>query len=200
MEPLAPAPCPDCNGSGYKIVESEGILGAERCACAVQDRTRKLEEKANLAPRYQNKSFGNFQHRRQAARKTDRQPRDRFRAVLSHRPKERIAADRRHGLGQDASGRGRGEGYELFPSKDHQQYTETMDWASCSAVDRNPAKLGGVWCFKGTRLPVASLFEHLDQGATIDEFLEWFPDATREQVHQVLAFTKDSLEQPAQVA
>jgi len=75
-----------------------------------------------------------------------------------------------------------------------------MDWTRCSAVDRNPAKLGGVWCFAGTRLPVASLFEHLDRGATIGEFLEWFPSVSQEQVHQVLAFAKSSLEQPAAVA
>lgn len=75
-----------------------------------------------------------------------------------------------------------------------------MDWNLCSAVDRKPAKLGGVWCFQGTRLPVATLFEHLDRGATIEEFLEWFPSINREQVHQVLAFTKSSLEQPAAIA
>ncbi len=75
-----------------------------------------------------------------------------------------------------------------------------MDWTLCSAVDRNPGKLGGTWCFKGTRLPVASLFEHLDQGSTIDEFLEWFPSVSREQVHAVLAFTKSSLELPTAVA
>jgi uncharacterized protein (DUF433 family) len=43
--------------------------------------------------------------------------------------------------------------------------------------------MGGVWCFQGTRLAVASLFEHLDQGSTVDEFLEWFPSVSREQVH-----------------
>jgi uncharacterized protein (DUF433 family) len=75
-----------------------------------------------------------------------------------------------------------------------------MDWALCSTVDRNPAKLGGAWCFEGTRLPVASLFEHLDHGSTIDEFLEWFPEVSREQVHRVLVFAKDSLEQTATVA
>jgi uncharacterized protein (DUF433 family) len=75
-----------------------------------------------------------------------------------------------------------------------------MDWSRCKAVDRNPAKLGGVWCFRGTRLPVASLFEHLDQGSTVDEFLEWFPSVSREQVHEVLTFAKSSLEQPAAVA
>ena len=75
-----------------------------------------------------------------------------------------------------------------------------MDWSRCIAVDRNPEKLGGEWCFRGTRLPVAALFEHLDQGSTVDEFLEWFPSVSREQVHQVLAFAKSSLEQPTAAA
>ncbi|MGA3024759.1 MAG: DUF433 domain-containing protein [Bryobacteraceae bacterium] len=66
--------------------------------------------------------------------------------------------------------------------------------------DRNAGKLGGAWCFRGTRLPVAALFEHLDRGSTIDEFLEWFPPVSREQVHDVLAFARDSLGQPAAVA
>ena len=74
-----------------------------------------------------------------------------------------------------------------------------MDWSLCSAVDRNPRKLGGAWCFKGTRLLVAALFEHLDQGSTIDEFLDWFPSVSREQVHAVLVFAKDSLERLAAV-
>jgi uncharacterized protein (DUF433 family) len=47
---------------------------------------------------------------------------------------------------------------------------------------------------------VLSLFEHLDQGSTIDEFLEWFPDISAEQVHEVLSFAKASLEQPAVAA
>jgi uncharacterized protein (DUF433 family) len=72
-----------------------------------------------------------------------------------------------------------------------------VDWTLCSAVDRNPAKLSGAWCFADTRVAVASLFEHLDRGSTIDEFLEWFPSVSRDQVHQVLAFAKSSLEQPA---
>jgi uncharacterized protein (DUF433 family) len=75
-----------------------------------------------------------------------------------------------------------------------------MDWTLCAAVDRNPGKLSGTWCFRGTRLPVATLFEHLDQGSTIDEFLEWFPSVSREQVHDVLAFAKNSLESPAAAA
>ncbi len=75
-----------------------------------------------------------------------------------------------------------------------------MDWSRCKAVDRSAGKLGGAWCFRGTRLPVASLFEHLDQGSTIDEFLEWFPSVSKEQVHEVLGFAKGSLDLPAAVA
>jgi uncharacterized protein (DUF433 family) len=48
-------------------------------------------------------------------------------------------------------------------------------------------------------MPVVSLFEHLDKGSTIDEFLEWFPEVSVEQVHEVLAFAKASLAQSAVV-
>lgn len=75
-----------------------------------------------------------------------------------------------------------------------------MDWNLCPAVDRDPRKLGGTWCFRGTRLPVAALFEHIDQGSTVDEFVAWFPSVNREQVHEVLAFAKRSLEQPTAAA
>ena len=49
-------------------------------------------------------------------------------------------------------------------------------------------------------MPVRSLFEHLDRGSTVDEFLAWFPEVTREQVHAVLEFAKASLEQPVAAA
>ena len=75
-----------------------------------------------------------------------------------------------------------------------------MDWSKCTAVDRNPNRLGGVWCFKDTRLQVASLFEHLDSDCTVDEFIEWFPVVTREQIHEVLIFAKASLDQTATAA
>ena len=75
-----------------------------------------------------------------------------------------------------------------------------MDWSLCSAVDRNEGKVGGKWCFRGTRVPVASLFEHLGGGSTVEDFLEWFPSVSRDQVHEVLAFAKRTLDQPAPVA
>jgi uncharacterized protein (DUF433 family) len=75
-----------------------------------------------------------------------------------------------------------------------------MDWSQCNAVDSSPGKLGGKWCFRGTRVPVATLFDHLDQGSTIDEFLEWFPSVSRDQIHRVLVFAKSTLEQPTAAA
>jgi uncharacterized protein (DUF433 family) len=68
-----------------------------------------------------------------------------------------------------------------------------LDWSKCSAVERIPGKVSGAWLFKGTRVPVTALFENLEDGATVDNFLEWFPGVTREQVEAVLEHTGQSL-------
>jgi uncharacterized protein (DUF433 family) len=60
-------------------------------------------------------------------------------------------------------------------------------------VERVPGKLNGAWVFKGTRVPVKALFENLEDGARVDDFLEWFPGVTREQVEAVLAHAERSL-------
>jgi uncharacterized protein (DUF433 family) len=75
-----------------------------------------------------------------------------------------------------------------------------MDWSQCPAVDRHPDKLGGAWCFTGTRVPVSALFEHLDEGCTLEEFLEWFPSVTQEHIHGLLSFAQSTLEQPSAAA
>ena len=59
-------------------------------------------------------------------------------------------------------------------------------WKDCGAVERHPEKLGGAWVFRGTRVPLAALFENLRDGASIDQFLEWFPGVQRSQVEAVL--------------
>ena len=61
-----------------------------------------------------------------------------------------------------------------------------MHWESCSAVERDPRKISGAWAFTGTRVPVYALFENLASGATIDEFVEWFPGVDKQQVRAVL--------------
>ena len=54
------------------------------------------------------------------------------------------------------------------------------------AIERTPGKLSGQWVFRGTRVPLTALFENLRDGATVDQFLEWFPGVKREQVVAVL--------------
>ena len=61
-----------------------------------------------------------------------------------------------------------------------------LDWSTCGAVERDPAKLSGAWIFRGTRVPVSALFENLEGGATLDLFLSWFPGVSRSQVEAVL--------------
>jgi uncharacterized protein (DUF433 family) len=56
-----------------------------------------------------------------------------------------------------------------------------------------PGKVGGVWLFVGTRIPVKALFENLEGGATLDEFLEWFPGVSRQQCEAVLEHAQASL-------
>jgi uncharacterized protein (DUF433 family) len=68
-----------------------------------------------------------------------------------------------------------------------------IDWSECPAVERVPGKVSGEWLFKGTRVPVRALFENLESGARVDDFLEWFPGVQREQVEFVLRHAGRSL-------
>ncbi len=71
----------------------------------------------------------------------------------------------------------------------------SLDWAECAAVESIPGKVSGAWVFKGTRTPVAIIFENLEDGMNIDEVLEQFP-VTREQVKAALEFAARSLDVP----
>ena len=66
-----------------------------------------------------------------------------------------------------------------------------LDWSQCQAVESIPGKVSGAWVFKGTRLPVATVIENLED-LSIDEVIEQF-DVTREQVEAVLEFVAHSL-------
>ena len=68
-----------------------------------------------------------------------------------------------------------------------------LDWADCEEVERAEDRVSGAWVFRGTRVPVRALFENLESGATIDQFLEWFSGVTAEQVAAVLAHAEQSL-------
>jgi len=68
-----------------------------------------------------------------------------------------------------------------------------LDWSACDAVERNPEKVSGAWVFRGTRVPVSALFVNLESGATVEEFMDWFPGVTRDQIRSVLEYTARSL-------
>ncbi len=61
-----------------------------------------------------------------------------------------------------------------------------IDWSMCDAIEQDANKVSGAWLFRGTRIPIAALFENLEDGADVDDFTEWFPGVTPKQVRSVL--------------
>ena len=64
---------------------------------------------------------------------------------------------------------------------------------AASVVHSDPEILGGTPVFVGTRVPVQSLFDYLEGGETLDEFLRQFPSVKREQAVIALEMARDSL-------
>ncbi len=56
-------------------------------------------------------------------------------------------------------------------------------------MERNARKISGDWAFRGTRVPVYALFENLESGATVKEFLEWYPEV---KAWQMAAFLRNA--------
>jgi uncharacterized protein (DUF433 family) len=71
----------------------------------------------------------------------------------------------------------------------------TLDWSQCPAVESVPGRRSGAWVFRGSRMPVATVFENLEAGSDIEEIIEQF-HVTREQVQAVLEFAARSLDAP----
>jgi uncharacterized protein (DUF433 family) len=69
-----------------------------------------------------------------------------------------------------------------------------IDWSACPAVERNSDRVSGAWVFRGTRVPVESLFQNLEDGAQISDFVSWFPGVSTEQVRTVLEHAARSLQ------
>ncbi len=70
-----------------------------------------------------------------------------------------------------------------------------LDWSQCPAVESVPGRRSGAWVFKDTRMPVATVFENLEVGSSIEEMIEQY-DVTREQMQAVLEFAARSLDAP----
>jgi len=66
-----------------------------------------------------------------------------------------------------------------------------FDWSQCPAVESAPGEVSGVWVFRGTRLPVATVLENLEV-LSVEEVTQQF-DVTRQQIAEVLKFVAQSL-------
>ena len=65
-----------------------------------------------------------------------------------------------------------------------------FDWSKCPAVEREEERVSGAWVFRGTRVPISALFENLESGASVNQFVVWFPGVSIEQVVEVLTFAR----------
>lgn len=62
-----------------------------------------------------------------------------------------------------------------------------------SVIEINPEKVSGTPVFAGTRVPIQNLFDYLEGGDSLEDFLEGFPPVTRKQAIEVLELAKKSL-------
>jgi uncharacterized protein (DUF433 family) len=69
-----------------------------------------------------------------------------------------------------------------------------FDWSQCAAVERVPGKVGGAWVLRGTRMPVATVFENLEAGASLDDLMSWYDGLDRKQLQAVIEFAASSLD------
>ena len=65
--------------------------------------------------------------------------------------------------------------------------------STAELVTVNPNILGGTPVFKGTRVPIRAMFEYLEKGYSLEQFLECFPSVTKEMACQVLELSEAAL-------
>jgi uncharacterized protein (DUF433 family) len=71
-----------------------------------------------------------------------------------------------------------------------------LDWSQCPTVESVPGKVSGGWVFRGTRIPVAAVFENLEDGLSLNQIVEMFDGLKEDQVKAVLDFAAQSLSAP----
>ena len=72
-----------------------------------------------------------------------------------------------------------------------------IDWSTCPAVERDSERYSGAWVFAGTRVPLAALFENMESGLSLAEFVDAFQGVSADQVRAVLAHAARSALAPA---
>lgn len=63
-----------------------------------------------------------------------------------------------------------------------------IDWSNCPEVESSADRVSGAWVFVGSRVPLAALFENLEDGVSAKEFTELFPGVRLAQARAVLEF------------
>ncbi len=69
----------------------------------------------------------------------------------------------------------------------------SLDWSQCPAVESIPGKVSGAWVFRGTRMPVQTIFQNLEAGMSLKEIVETW-DVTPEEVKAAIRFASESLD------
>jgi uncharacterized protein (DUF433 family) len=64
---------------------------------------------------------------------------------------------------------------------------------SLAILERDPLRMGGEWCFRGTRVPARTLFDYLAEGESLESFLVDFPTVGREQAEGLLDLARRTL-------
>lgn len=72
-----------------------------------------------------------------------------------------------------------------------------FDWTKCPATERDPQRVSGAWLFRGTRVPVAALFQNLVDGVSVHEFVDIFPSVALEDARLVLDYAARNSEAAA---
>jgi uncharacterized protein (DUF433 family) len=75
-----------------------------------------------------------------------------------------------------------------------------LDWSECPEVESVPGKVSGAWVLKGTRMPVAAIFENIAAGASIDDLMKWFDGLDRQQIRAVIEYAARSLDKEPRCA
>jgi uncharacterized protein (DUF433 family) len=75
-----------------------------------------------------------------------------------------------------------------------ERFMANLDWSQCPAVESVPGKVSGAWVFKGTRMPVQTVFANLEAGMSVQEITEVFDGVKLEEIEAVLKFVVQSLD------
>ncbi len=73
----------------------------------------------------------------------------------------------------------------------------SFDWSQCNEIESRHDIRSGEWLLRGSRMPVALIFEYLEFGASLEDIMEWHEGLDRGQLEKVIGFVAQSFSSPA---